>query len=175
MQILQTLLYHWTYNLFALLIPCWGAICFWTYATCKIKYKLNQDKVTLDEKLYVIKAFITNNFSLKPNEVIVHYQNQYKVEEAFKISTTGLRIRPSERSDNPAGTRTIYHRLENRIKAHILISFVYREFERRLKEKGIKVDFSQKFLRKVIEHFLAIELDRELIPINPSKIQRQIL
>jgi len=135
--------------------------------TCKIKYKLNEDKVILDEKLDGIKAFITNDFTLKPNEVIAHYQNQYKVEEAFKISKTDLRIRP------------IYHRLENRIKAHILISFVayavYREFERRLKEKDIKFDFSQKFLRKVIEHFLAIELDGEIIPINPSKIQKQIL
>jgi len=135
--------------------------------TCKIKYKLSEDKVILDEKLDGIKAFATNDFSLKANDVIAHYKNQYKVEEAFRISKTDLRIRP------------IYHRLENRIKAHILISFVayaiYREFERRLKEKGIKFDFSQKFLRKVIEHFIAIELDGEIIPINPSEIQRQIL
>jgi len=135
--------------------------------SCKIKYKLNQDKVILDEKLDGIKAFATNDYSLKANDIIAHYQNQYKVEEAFKISKTDLRIRP------------IYHRLENRIKAHILISFVsyaiYREFEKRLKEKDIKFDFSQKFLRKVIEHFLALKLDGEIIPINPSKIQKQIL
>ena len=52
---------------------------------------------------------------------------------------------------------------------------IYREFERRLKEKGIKFDFSQKFLRKVIEHFIALKVDDEIIPINPSKIQKQIL
>ena len=135
--------------------------------SCDVKYKINQDKVILDEKLDGIKAFVTNNFSLIPNDVITHYQNQYKVEEAFKISKTDLRIRP------------IYHRLENRIKAHILISFVayavYREFERRLKKKSIKFDFSQRFLRKVIQHLSALKLDNEIIPINPSDIQRQIL
>ena len=95
--------------------------------SCDVKYKINQDKVILDEKLDGIKAFVTNDFNLTPHDIISHYQNQYKVEEAFKISKTDLRIRP------------IYHRLENRIKAHILISFVayavYREFERRLKKE----------------------------------------
>ncbi len=66
-----------------------------------------------------------------------------------------------------------------RIKAHILISFVsyaiYKEFERRLKISDIKFDFSQKFLRKIIEHLFVLQIDDELIPINPSKIQQQIL
>jgi len=80
--------------------------------TCKIKYKLSEDKVILDEKLDGIKAFATNDFSLKPKDVIAHYKNQYKVEEAFRISKTDLRVRP------------IYHRLENRIKANaISLSF----------------------------------------------------
>jgi transposase len=99
--------------------------------------------------------------------VIQHYQNQYEVEKAFKISKTDLRIRP------------IYHRLESRIKAHILISFVsyaiYKEFERKLKENDIEFDFSQKLLRKIIEHLIAIKIDDEVIPINPSNIQKQIL
>ncbi len=96
---------------------------------CTIKYKLNQDKVELDEKLDGIKGFATNYDTLSANDVIAHYQNQYDVERAFRISKTDLRIRP------------IYHRLETRIKAHILISFVsyavYKEFERKLKLKGM--------------------------------------
>ncbi len=74
---------------------------------------------------------------LKPNDVIAHYQNQYAVEKAFRISKTDLKIRPT------------YHRLEDRIKAHILISFVayaiFMEFERRLKTKNIKFKFSQNY------------------------------
>ena len=135
--------------------------------SCKIKYKLNPNKVSLDERLDGIKGFATNDDILSPNDVISHYQNQYNVERAFRISKTDLKIRP------------IYHRLENRIKAHILISFVayavYMEFERRLKLKGIKFDFSQKFLRKIIEHFIAVKIDDELVPINPSPIQQEIL
>ncbi len=133
---------------------------------CTIKYKLNPDKVLQDEKLDGIKGFATNDFTLKADDVIAHYQNQYAVERAFRISKTDLRIRP------------IYHRLENRIKAHVVVSFVayavFMEFERRLKIKGIKFKFSQKLLKKIIEHILAVEIDNEIIPIPPSAIQRKI-
>ena len=77
------------------------------------------------------------------------------------------------------GKSGIYHRLENRIKSHVLISFVayaiFMEFERRLKLKNIKFDFSQKLLRKIIEHFLAIRINGKTIPIKPSEIQQKIL
>lgn len=134
---------------------------------CTIRYKLSSDKVQMDARLDGIKGFATNDFILKPEDVIAHYQNQYSVERAFRISKTDLRIRP------------IYHRLENRIKAHILVSFVayaiYMEFERRLKLKNISFKFSQKLLRKIIEHFLAVQIGNEIIPIPPSNIQKQIL
>ena len=134
---------------------------------CTIKYKLNPEKIELDAKLDGIKGFATNDWTLKADDVITHYQNQYAVEKAFRISKTDLRIRP------------IYHRLENRIKAHVLISFVayavYKEFERRLKLKDISFKFSQKLLRKIIEHFLALKINDNTIPIKPSEIQQQIL
>ena len=134
---------------------------------CSIKYKLNPDKVKQSEQLDGIKGFATNDFTLLPNEVIQHYQNQYDVEKAFRISKTDLKIRP------------IYHRLENRIKAHILISFVsyavYKEFEKKLKIDNVKFNFSQKFLRKIIEHLIAIKVDNEIIPINPSGIQKEVI
>jgi hypothetical protein len=135
--------------------------------TCNMKYKLNNTKIENDAKLDGIKGFVTNNFTIKPNDVIAHYQNQYEVERAFRISKTDLKIRP------------IYHRLETRIKTHILISFVsyaiYKEFERKLKLNDVKFNFSQKLLRKIIEHITALKLDDEIIPINPSDIQKQIL
>ena len=134
---------------------------------CNIKYTLNQNKVLQDEKLDGLKGFATNDFTLSSNDVINHYNNQYEVERAFRISKTDLKIRP------------IYHRLETRIKAHILISFVsyaiYKEFERKLKLNNVKFNFSQKFLRKIIEHLIALKINDEIIPINPSDIQKQIL
>ena len=135
--------------------------------SCNVKYTLNQNKILQDEKLDGLKGFATNDFTLSSNDVIAHYQNQYEVERAFRISKTDLKIRP------------IYHRLETRIKAHILISFVsyaiYKEFERKLKLNNVKFNFSQKFLRKIIEHFIALKIDDEIIPINPSNIQKQII
>jgi transposase len=133
---------------------------------CSIKYRLNPNKIEIDAKLDGIKGFATNDFTLKADDIIAHYQNQYAVERAFRISKTDLRIRP------------IYHRLENRIKAHVLISFVsyaiYMEFERRLKLKNIKFKFSQKLLRKIIEHFLAVQIGGDIIPIPPSEIQQKL-
>ena len=133
---------------------------------CTIKYKLNPKKIEIDAKLDGIKGFATNNFTLEADDVIAHYQNQYAVERAFRISKTDLRIRP------------IYHRLENRIKAHVLVSFVayaiFMEFERRLKLKNIKFKFSQKLLRKIIEHLLAVQIGEELVRIPPSETQQKI-
>ncbi|WP_431605755.1 IS1634 family transposase [Aliarcobacter butzleri] len=133
----------------------------------KITFNINNQKIIEDEKLDGIKGFVTNDFTLTANEIIEHYNNQYEVERAFRISKTDLKIRP------------IYHRLETRIKAHILISFVsyaiYKEFERKLKINNVKFNFSQKLLRKIIEHLIALKIDDEIIPINPSEIQKQIL
>ena len=133
----------------------------------KITFNINNQKIIEDEKLDGIKGFVTNDFTLTANEIIEHYNNQYEVERAFRISKTDLKIRP------------IYHRLETRIKAHILISFVsyaiYKEFDRKLKINDVKFNFSQKLLRKIIEHLIAIKIDDEIIPINPSEIQKQIL
>ena len=134
---------------------------------CNITFNINKSKITEDEKLDGIKGFITNDFTLSNNDIISHYNNQYDVEKAFRISKTDLKIRP------------IYHRLGTRIKAHILISFVsyaiYKEFERKLKLNNIKFNFSQKLVRKIIEHIIAVKIDDETIPISPSNIQKQIL
>ena len=133
----------------------------------KITFNINNQKIIEDEKLGGIKGFVTNDFILTANEIIEHYNNQYEVERAFRISKTDLKIRP------------IYHRLETRIKAHILISFVsyaiYKEFDRKLKINDVKFNFSQKLLRKIIEHLIALKIGDEIIPINPSEIQKQIL
>jgi transposase len=104
---------------------------------CNISFTLNETKIQEDAKLDGVKGFLTNNFSISPQDVITHYQNQYEVERAFRISKTDLKIRP------------IYHRLETRIKAHILISFVayaiYKEFERKIKNASLDIKFKLTF------------------------------
>jgi hypothetical protein len=131
---------------------------------CDMKYKLNPVKVLNDEKLDGIKGFITNDFTLKPNEVIEHYQNQYDVEKAFRISKTDLKIRP------------IYHRLETRIKAHILISFVsyaiYKEFDRKIKLSNIDIKFKLTF--DYIKTMYGYKTPFGVEPLEMDEIQQQI-
>ena len=131
---------------------------------CNLVFKLNEEKVILDEKLDGIKGYITNDFTLSNNEIISHYTNLYFIEEAFRISKTDLRIRP------------IYHRLENRIKTHILISFVayaiYRDFTIKIKNLNLKT--SRKIIRDLIKHIFALKTDDNIIPLKLSSIQQQI-
>lgn len=49
---------------------------------------------------------------LNDEEIITNYSKLCQIEKTFRMSKTDLRIRP------------IYHRLRNRIEAHIYISFV---------------------------------------------------
>jgi transposase len=118
---------------------------------CKATFTINKEKLKIDEKLDGIKGFITNDFTLSHSEIIEHYINLHFIEKAFRISKTDLKIRP------------IYHRLENRIKAHILLSFiayaVYKEFERRLSLNNVKFNFSQKIIFDLIKDMKAIEKD----------------
>ena len=70
-----------------------------------------------------LKGYITNT-KLKNKEIIDNYNELWHIERAFRMYKTDLRIRP------------IYHRLRNRIKSHICISFaaysIYKELERAL-------------------------------------------
>jgi transposase len=77
-----------------------------------------------------LKGYVTNT-SLSRNKVIENYSQLWQVEKAFRISKTDLRIRP------------IYHRIRNRIEAHICICFsayaIYKELERLLKLNQIAI------------------------------------
>jgi len=62
-----------------------------------------------------------------PEDLIGQYRELWKIEKAFRISKTDLKVRP------------VFHRLQRRIEAHICISFVahkvYKEFERQLSQR----------------------------------------
>ncbi|MBP8945389.1 MAG: transposase, partial [Paludibacteraceae bacterium] len=68
-----------------------------------------------------IKGYLTNT-RLSDEEVMENYKNLWQIEKAFRISKTDLCIRP------------IYHRIPNRIEAHICIAFtaycILKELER---------------------------------------------
>ena len=89
-----------------------------------LKVSIDYDKWEDDAKWDGLKGYITNT-RLNKEDVLEQYGNLWRIERAFRISKTDLRIRP------------IYHRLRHRIEAHICISFcaykIYKELERQLK------------------------------------------
>lgn len=56
-----------------------------------------------------IKGYVTNNPALSAAEVIARYAELYRVEQSFRMSKTDLKLRPA------------YHRVRERIAAHVLI------------------------------------------------------
>jgi transposase len=95
--------------------------------TGEVSISINYAKYKADAKWDGLKGYITNT-KLSKDKVIENYGHLWRIEKAFRISKTDLRIRP------------IYHRLRHRIEAHICIAFcaykIYKELERQLYEKN---------------------------------------
>jgi transposase len=89
--------------------------------TGEVLIEIDYEKYSNDNKWDGLKGYITNT-KLEDQQVLNNYKNLWHIEKAFRMSKTDLRIRP------------IYHRLRNRIEAHICISFtaycIYKELER---------------------------------------------
>ncbi len=93
-----------------------------------VSIKIDYEKFSNDKSWAGLKGYITNS-KLKNKQIIESYRNLWHIERAFRMSKTDLRIRP------------VYHRIRERIEAHICISFtaycIYKELQRVLyKEKS---------------------------------------
>ncbi len=90
-------------------------------ATIKIDYS----KIEYDARFDGLKGYTTNSH-LSDDKIIENYHYLFMIERAFRFNKTDLDIRP------------IYHRLFNRIEAHVCICFtaytIMLELERILKE-----------------------------------------
>ena len=96
----------------------------------EIAIEIDYEKYENDSIWDGLKGYVTNT-KLKDKEVIDNYKNLWHIEKAFRMSKTDLRIRP------------IYHRLKNRIEAHICLSFtaycIYKELERVLYKEKVEI------------------------------------
>ncbi|MFC4874589.1 transposase, partial [Negadavirga shengliensis] len=110
----------------------------------------DMNKFEQDGKWDGLKGYITNT-GLDKDQVIENYNNLWKIEKAFRIAKSDIKVRP------------VYHYKQRRIEAHISIAFVaykvYKELERQLLEKEAKLS-PQK----------AIEIARYLYGRNPAQI-----
>ena len=107
-----------------------------------------------------LKGYVTNT-NLTRKQIIGNYSQLWQIEKAFRISKTDLRIRP------------VYHRLKERIEAHICICFtayaIYKELERLLRVN--KIDISPE---KAIEQIKEIKQLRYVLP-KSQQVKTQIL
>ncbi len=58
------------------------------------------------------QKWFSQHSRLSKEEIIDNYNHLWKIEKAFRIAKTDLKIRP------------VYHQLQRRIEAHICIAFV---------------------------------------------------
>lgn len=135
-----------------------------------VDISIDYEKYGIDSVWDGLKGYVTNTH-LSRNRVIGNYSQLWQVEKAFRISKTDLRIRP------------IYHRLKDRIEAHICICFtaytIYKELERLLKMNNIELS-----AEKAIDQIKEIRQLRYVLPksqqvkikiLQPTEAQSQML
>ena len=92
---------------------------------------IDSGRIAAETLLGGLKGFVTNR-KISDGVVIENYRNLHFIERAFRMNKTDLAVRP------------IYHRLFNRIEAHVCICFtaytILLELERTLKRTEDKKD-----------------------------------
>ena len=99
-----------------------------------VKISIDMEKYEADAVWDGVKGFVTNT-KLPEKDVLANYSNLWFIERAFRMNKGDLRARP------------IYHRLHNRIEAHICICFtaytIMLELERLLKAAKSEITIYQ--------------------------------
>jgi hypothetical protein len=102
--------------------------------TGEVSISIDQEKLLEDQRWDGLKGYVTNT-DLSAQDLIARYKELWKIEKAFRISKTDLRVRP------------IYHRKQRRIEAHLCICFVaykvYKELERSLIAANAEITVSR--------------------------------
>lgn len=117
--------------------------------TGEVAVSIDDSKIKQDELWDGLKGYITNT-PLTSKEVIENYNHLWRIEKAFRVSKTDIKIRP------------VYHQLQRRIEAHICLSFVaykvYKELERQLKELKAEISPEKAIdIAKTIYSIIAIK------------------
>ena len=120
---------------------------------------IDEAKIEAAAKLDGLKGYITNSL-LSIGEIVDNYRNLFLIERAFRFNKTDLDIRP------------MYHRLFNRIEAHVCICFtaytIMLELERVLKASGCGISLHRAMILAENIH--------ELTYVNPySKKRKSVL
>lgn len=89
------------------------------------KISVDEEKIKTEAQRDGLKGIVTNDYNKTVWEITTHYQRLWKIEESFRVNKHDLLIRP------------IFHRTEQKIRAHIAISYMafvlVRQLEYRMK------------------------------------------
>lgn len=125
----------------------------------EIQVAIDEDKFEKDAQWDGLKGYLTNS-TLTKKDVLENYHHLWRIEKAFRVAKTDLKIRP------------IYHRLQRRIEAHICLNFVsykiYKELERQLQEKEVAI--SPERVIEIIQNIYEIEVTTPKMKEKISKI-----
>lgn len=106
----------------------------------KDKYSLNTTVIEKAEKLEGIKGYLTNT-TLSEQTISDRYHDLWRVEKAFRITKTDLEARP------------IFHRLDETIKAHLVIVFAGLAIAKYIEiQTGMSMKKVLKIAGKVLTH-----------------------
>ena len=136
--------------------------------TGDVSIEIDYKKFNNDQHWDGLKGYVTNT-SFRSKQVIESYNNLWKIEKAFRISKTDLKIRP------------VYHRLRERIEAHICISFVsyvlYKDLERALSvNTSISIKKAIKQINRMQEIMVRLPGNRiHKIKLKNNELQQGIL
>lgn len=133
-----------------------------------VNISIDHTKFNQDAAWDGLKGYLTNT-NLSKEDIINNYGQLWKIENAFRVSKHDLKIRP------------IFHRLQQRIEAHITINFVaykiYKELERQLREK--QAEFGCEQAIDIAKTIYAIEIkdpsngnvSRETLLLNEEQLR----
>ncbi|HYX07888.1 MAG TPA: IS1634 family transposase [Bacteroidales bacterium] len=135
-----------------------------------VNISIDYGKYEADSVWDGLKGYVTNTH-LSRKKVIGNYSQLWQVEKAFRISKTDLRIRP------------IYHRLKDRIEAHICICFtayaIYKELERLLKVNciGLSAEKAIEQIREIRQLQYTLPKSRQIKTkiLRPTEVQARLL
>lgn len=127
----------------------------------EINITLDREKFEADGKWDGLKGYLTNAH-LKKEEILENYSHLWRIEKAFRVAKTELKIRP------------VFHRKQPRIEAHICLTFaaykIYKELERQLKEK--KSELSPEKVIEILQNIFQLEIKN---PVTDEIVKKTIL
>jgi len=120
------------------------------------EYKLNSPLIEKAEKLEGIKGYVTNT-KLDEQTIIDRYHELWHIENSFRITKSDLEARP------------IFHRLEETIKAHMVIVFAGLAIVKYIElATGMSIKRVLHICSKILTHTLKNRKTGEIIEIETT-------